>query len=103
MDISHQELKRMFDYNPKTGAFHWNISSGSTAIGAPAGFGVAKLNANTGMYENGPPAVIHCKGRSYPAHKVAWFYIYGTYPTKRIHHADGNQLNNAKRNLWMSK
>lgn len=43
--------------------------------------------------------IIKIDGRLYKAHRLAWFYVYGVWPTKNIDHEDGNTSNNRIRNL----
>lgn len=37
--------------------------------------------------------------KKYPAHRLAWFYSYGTWPEFQIDHIDGQKHNNALSNL----
>lgn len=39
------------------------------------------------------------EGTSYLAHRLAWLYIYGRWPTNTIDHLDGDKKNNAIKNL----
>jgi hypothetical protein len=43
--------------------------------------------------------VIRICGRGYKAHRLAWLYVYGTWPTLQIDHIDEGKRNNALANL----
>jgi hypothetical protein len=38
-------------------------------------------------------------GRTYSAHKIAWFLSHGEWPTFNLRHVDGNRSNNRIENL----
>lgn len=46
--------------------------------------------------------VISVNGRSYLAHRLAWFYVHGEWPEMGIDHIDGDRLNNAIANLRLA-
>lgn len=92
--ITQKELKEMLHYNPDSGVFTWLISRSSRAkVGRIAGsvdvrgYIVIKLKS-----ENN-------KGRFYKAHRLAWFYMAGVWPTgiDHINHIkDDNRLANIR-------
>lgn len=90
MLISHEELKRLFHYDPETGL--WTrlvkIHPGQTAVGKPIG----------AVHRHG---YVHFSigARKYLGHRLAWFYMTGQWPTKNIDHKDGNPANNRWENL----
>ncbi len=71
-------------YDKETGIFVWR-DSGKIA-GSSGGFRLRYT-------------VIGLDGKSYLAHRLAWFYVYDRWPTKQIDHIDGNGKNNAITNL----
>lgn len=87
--ISHSRLLELLDYDPFTGSFTWvKPTSNRVAAGAPAG----KVNARG--YRK-----ISLDGQGYQAHRLAWFYVLGTWPNGVIDHRDGDPRNNRFFNL----
>jgi hypothetical protein len=90
--ITQDELKSKLDYDPNTGIFTWKIKTiGSRGIGNIAGH-KHKLK------------YIHIKicKKSYMAHRLAWLYMYGEFPTEYIDHIDCDKSNNKIENLRLS-
>jgi len=87
--ITQLELKKELHYNSKTGVFTRlvNINCG-TKIGDIAGH----LNAR-GYIE------ISVKGKSYRAHRLAWFYVYGVWPKDHLDHINHDFSHNPIDNL----
>ena len=89
--ITHSELLRVLDYSPKTGIFTWKIQASQRAlVGRSAG-------RASGEYW----AIKYC-GRSYLAHRLAWFYVHGTWPGSDLDHRDTDKKNNRIANLRMA-
>ena len=87
--ITLQELKQYLKYCAVTGTFIWiNKASRSTRIGSIAG------NRRSDGY-----VVITIKGKKYLAHRLAWLYVYETWPKGIIDHIDRNTSNNCIENL----
>lgn len=79
MQLSHEELLRVLNYDPLAGVFIWRVSLTNTVnIGDVAG------NLMRGYWQIG----IHNK--RYLAHRLAWFYIKGKMPTQFIDHVNRN-------------
>jgi len=70
----------MFQYNPCTGQF--------TKNGKPVGW----------RRKDGYIFISQGRGKLYLAHRLAWKFIYGRWPTE-IDHLDGNPSNNSMWNL----
>lgn len=96
--ISHKQLKQVLDYNPITGVFTWLISAGSNSVGKPAGCCEVSQDEVTKEYIVRVKSIAINK-ISYPAHRLAWFYIYGKWPIGKLRHKDGNKGNHAIKNL----
>ena len=86
--ITQKQLKKILNYNQKTGEFIWNI-------------------ACKGHFAFSKAGTIHIKGyiriritgKSYLAHRLAWLYVYGKWPIGVIDHIDHNKQNNRIKNL----
>ena len=94
--ISADEVRALLHYDPVTGIFRWKVRE------------TVKRNWNTryagkvaGAHRNGKSRhiqiVIH--KRIYLAHRLAWLYVTGEWPTSQIDHKDTNQSNNKWLNL----
>jgi hypothetical protein len=85
---TQEELKRVLDYNPDTGIFVWKLKNRAHKSGVIAGnihrFGYRRISVNK----------TECK-----AHRLAWLYVYGEWPTKHIDHINGIKDDNRICNL----
>lgn len=86
--ISHQELLRILKYDKDTGFFFWNEPRPKIRVGQKAGH----LH-HTG-YIN-----LEIGGKHYAAHRLAWFYCTGKWPSDQIDHINCNKSDNRIENL----
>lgn len=86
--LTQQYLKACVEYSPDTGAFTARLSSSSRNEGDSLG----ALGGSHGYLS------IAVAGRSYLAHRLAWFYVHGEWP-EQIDHIDRNRHNNRICNL----
>ena len=80
--LTHQQVRDALDYNPTTGVFVWkispakNIKSGTTAGGNSKGNGYR---------------YIRFSGEEVTECRLAWFYMTGCWPDRRIRFKNGNK------------
>jgi hypothetical protein len=87
--ITCEELHKVLDYCKESGIFTWKeYRAGNAKIGQIAG-----ALSPSGYWD------IKVGGSSYRAHRLAWLYITGTWPTHIIDHIDRDKLNNKFSNL----
>lgn len=89
--LTADRLRELLQYDPATGHFRWRVQrnsfGGKTKIGATAG------QLNQGRIQIG------LDGKRYLAHRLAWLYMTGAWPTLQIDHRDCDPLNNRWANL----
>jgi hypothetical protein len=88
--LSHIELLAKLHYEPRTGDFTWKIDGKVMRVGDIAG---CNYGPPTGYWRVG------LNGRSYLAHRLAWFYVHGVWPSKTIDHINGIKTDNRIANL----
>lgn len=87
--LNQARLKELLDYSPDTGDFIWRVNRSRTA----------KANAPAGTKNNlGYIRIIVC-GKQYAAHRLAWLYVHGQWPTSEIDHINQNKADNRIANL----
>lgn len=86
--LTHARLIEKLIYSPDTGVFQWRANSRGARAGDIAG--------SIGL--NGYRQITIDKVQ-YRAHRLAWFYVHGRWPTDLIDHWDHNKENNAIGNL----
>jgi len=86
--ISHQELLEVMDYDPITGIFIWKKCRKPQLNGKPVGYSCRKGYLLTEV-----------ANQKYFLHKLAWYYVTGSYPTGIIDHIDTDKTNNKINNL----
>lgn len=86
--LTQKELKRLFEYNPKTGDFTRVQTVAQQLKGTIAGC------KNALGYKR-----IRIHGKYYYCHRLAYLYMYGHMPTGVVDHVDGNPSNNSIDNL----
>jgi hypothetical protein len=90
--VSHERLTQVLRYCPTTGKFTW-IERPSKHAKVRAGDPAGCLDGSTGYL------LICIDQVVYRAHRLAWFYVYRTWPENEIDHRDGVKSNNSLRNL----
>ena len=87
--LSLDELKSLLHYNVEDGVFTNLTSRKMSRIGQQPGY----VDITTGYIQ------ISLKGKTYRAHRLAWFYVHGEWPVDQIDHIDKNRTNNRIDNL----
>lgn len=86
--LTQAELQALLSYNPGTGVF--------TRIKACRGHAVGEL---VGSFTDQGYWRICVLGRTYMAHRLAWFYVFGMWPVGDVDHIDHDICNNRIANL----
>lgn len=87
-NLTHTRLKELLHYDENTGVFIWLECRSLDKVGNIAG------TTNKRGYRK-----IKVLSRAYSSHRLAWFYVYGSWPKNTIDHIDGDKANNAIKNL----
>jgi hypothetical protein len=86
--LIQDRLRHLLSYNPVTGEFHWVSKRRKILPGAKAG-----------TVGNHGAVVIRVDDKLYLAHRLAWLYTYGTWPSMSVTHVNGDKTDNAIHNL----
>lgn len=86
--LTQLELMSVAQYDSTSGIFTRLTSAGGFHIGTVMG------RTDTYGYKQ-----LSIAGKAYLAHRAAWLYIYGEWPSDEIDHIDGNRSNNSIFNL----
>ncbi len=84
----NQELTDVLSYNPTTGEFHWTVRRGKVKAGDRAG-----------TLDKEGYRILRFKGKAYKAHRTAYFFVHGEWPTDEIDHLNGIKDDNRIDNL----
>lgn len=87
--LTQHHLKSLVSYNPETGLFIWlaaksNRCKAGSIAGCKTFYGYSTISVNTIRY---------------PAHRLAWLYMTGKFPTEKIDHINGIRDDNRFCNL----
>lgn len=89
MSLTHARLLEALHYDSRTGEFTCRSPRGGTrGVGASAG------TTRKDGYRN-----IRLDGHMVLAHRLAWFYVNGKWPSHHLDHVDGDRSNNRINNL----
>lgn len=87
-DLTQSRLRSLLRYEPETGVFTWRKGRKfRVRDGAVAGY-------VTGGYRR-----IQVDGEEYLAHRLAWLYMTGAWPSDQVDHINGCRGDNQWRNL----
>ena len=90
--LNHENLLSLLHYDPLTGVFTWRVRRNSYGGGVEPG-------SVAGQIHPSGHRMIGIEGRLYQAHRLAWFYMNGVWPSAEIDHSDMIADNNKFDNL----
>jgi hypothetical protein len=87
--LTVERVRELFTYDAETGLFTRVIRSAANApagsvAGGPSGYGYWRVSID---------------GERYQAHRLAWFYTHGGWPSADIDHINGDRSDNRLANL----
>lgn len=86
--LTQSYLKSLLEYNEETGVFTRLASKRTDRVGRQAG------HTNKRGY-----VTLSIDNKLYYAHRLAWLYVYGSWPAALIDHKDTDKTNNRITNL----
>jgi hypothetical protein len=88
--MTAEMIRTMFEYDSATGILRWLI---------PANRRTASIGSNAGYTNSRGYVRVGIDGKNYYAHRLAWLYVYGKWPTYQIDHINGDTTDNRIENL----
>lgn len=88
--LTQERLKQVVDYDKKTGVFSFKEATQKNHV--PAG-------SMSGNRESSGCIRIVIDRKKYLAHRLAWLYVYGTWPRQDLRHLNKNRADNRIDNL----
>ena len=89
--ITHKRLVALLRYDPETGLFRRRVATGYR--------GRHQAGSLCGCADDKGYVIVRIDGRSYKAHRLAWFYTHGSWPTDQIDHVNRAKADNRIANL----
>lgn len=90
--LTAERLREVLLYEPETGAFFWREKPSKNATRSARG----QIAGNLGEFGY---RRIRLDGRTYSAHRLAWFFVYGEWPAQMVDHINGQKDDNKISNL----
>ena len=87
--MTHDQLTSLLSYDPTTGEFRWKTARPKVRVGNLAGY-IKKPKGHV---------YIELCGKTYAAHRLAWFYVTGQMPEKCLDHINRKPADNRFENL----
>lgn len=90
--ITQQRLRELFIYDANNGLFTRRVATGR--------HGRHRVGSQAGTRQNRGYIVIYVDGRRYVAHRLAWLYVHGEWPSMDLDHInqikDDNRISNLR-------
>lgn len=86
----YETVRALLDFDSMTGIFRWKARSEPR---------FRRSGCVAGRRDKDGYVVIRLAGKNHRAHRLAWLYIYGEWPTDEIDHVNGVVSDNAILNL----
>ena len=87
LELSLQQLRQRLDYDPASGVFTRKSNYRAVSL-KPNSTGYLRISIN---------------GVSFKAHRLAWFYVHGSWPDGDLDHINGDKTDNRLINLRPAK
>jgi hypothetical protein len=90
LELTQEKLKEVLSYSEEDGIFTWKIPQANNKI---------KVGSVAGCVHSSGAWEIGLSRKLFKAHRLAWLYVYGEFPSEWIDHIDGDRTNNRINNL----
>jgi len=87
--LTQSRLRELLHYDPETGIFTWRVKR----------TGSAKINSEAGTPDSHGHIQIKIDGKLYLAHRLAWLYMHGYFPSRHLDHINRIRNDNKFVNL----
>jgi len=95
MMITQERLKEVLKYSPETGDFFWKIDAGPASIGDVAGCKVTRVDGKKYI-------IIGVDYKLHLAHRLAFLYMVGSFPSEHVDHGNGDGTDNRWKNIELA-
>ena len=88
-ELTAEKLRSVLHYSPETGIFTWKVGSANQV----------KVGDAAGRLLSDGYIRVKVRNIDYLAHRLAWFYVHGVWPTDQIDHINRIRTDNRIANL----